>query len=241
MKKPRVLVIRHETCTTVGLLAPPLLQQLADVQYLDASTGCVLSEPVSNYSHLVVLGGAISAYEDDRYPFLRAEFKLLETAIDQQIAIIGICLGSQIIARILGAKVYRGEAGREVGWCDVQLEAAASSDPLLQKFPQQFKVFQSHQDTFEIPAGCVHLASSGKYPHQAFRYQDHVWALQFHLEMDEHALANCAAVITDELRASQIRDTTLPQLLAEAKQNAPAIAPLANRFMSQFLRVAAVS
>ncbi|NJL22296.1 MAG: C26 family cysteine hydrolase domain-containing family [Leptolyngbyaceae cyanobacterium SM1_3_5] len=123
MKKPRVLIIRHEACSTVGLLEPQL--QSVAVQYLDAPEGCVLSEPISNYSHIVVLGGAVSAYESDRYPFLRQEFKLLESAIEQKIPIVGICLGSQILAQILGAKVDRGQAGREVGWCEVQLQEAA--------------------------------------------------------------------------------------------------------------------
>lgn len=235
MEKLRVLVIRHEACSTVGLLAPQL--QTVEVEYLDAPEGCELAEPISNYSHIVVLGGAVSAYESDRYAFLRQEFKLLEEAIELQIPIVGICLGSQILAQILGAKVDRGRSGREVGWCEVQLQETAKADWLLRDFPSQFKVFQSHQDTFEIPSNCVHLASSAKYPNQAFRYQNHVWAIQFHLEMDDRALASCASVIETELRDSQIRDTTLPQLLAEAKQNSEAIAPLADRFMQQFLQL----
>ncbi|MBD2092582.1 type 1 glutamine amidotransferase [Microcoleus sp. FACHB-1515] len=235
MKKLRVLVIRHEACSTVGLLAPQL--KTVEVHYLDAPAGCELVEPISNYSHIVILGGAISAYEYDRYAFLRQEFKLLEDAIAQRIPIVGICLGSQILAQILGAKVDRGQAGREVGWCDVELLEAAKTDLLLQDFPSRFKVFQSHQDTFEIPPNCVHLASSTKYPNQAFCYQNHVWAIQFHLEMDDRALASCAPVIETELRDSQIRDTTLPQLLAEAKQNSEAIAPLTDRFMQQFLQL----
>ncbi|NJL23581.1 MAG: hypothetical protein HC895_26690, partial [Leptolyngbyaceae cyanobacterium SM1_3_5] len=91
------------------------------------------------------------------------------------------------------------------------------------------------QDTFEIPPNSVHLASSKKYPNQAFCYQNHVWAIQFHLEMNDRALASCGSVIEAELRDSQIRDTTLPQLLAEAKQNSQVVAPLADRFMHQFL------
>lgn len=241
MHKPRVLVLRHESCTTVGLLESQLRQTGAAVRYLEVPEGCVLSEPASAYSHIVVLGGAISAYEEDVYPFLRQEFRLLEQAIAQKIPIVGICLGSQILAQILGAKVYRGESGREVGWCEVQLQPAAVSDLLLCEFPRSFRVFQSHQDTFELPTGAIHLASSAKYPNQAFRYANHVWAIQFHLEMDDRALASCAPVIENELRDSRIEDTTLSQLLDEAKQHTLAVAPLADRFMQQFLLNSAVA
>ena len=187
---PNLLVIRHEPCSSLGLLVTAVKSAQIPFRYLDISQGEILSEPISDYSHIVILGGAVSAYEDDRYPFLKTEFKLLETAIAQQIPLLGICLGSQILARVLGAHVYRGESGREAGWCDLQLTETGQQDPLFQGFPGQFKVFESHQDTFELPPQCVHLATSRMYPNQAFCYDNRVWAIQFHLEMDEHALSD---------------------------------------------------
>lgn len=233
----KILVIRHEQCASVGLLGRVLNHNGIPFTYLDTPEGNVLTEPVTDYSHIIVLGGAISAYEDDRYSFLRYEFKLLEAAITQQIPIVGICLGSQILARVLGANVYRGEAGREAGWCYVHLTEAAATDPLLKPFPPQFQVFQSHQDTFDIPPDCTRLASSDKYPNQSFRYHDHVWAIQFHLEIDEHVLSDCSAVIEQELIDSQIQDTSMSQLLEDARQHSPVVAPLADRFMQQFLQI----
>jgi GMP synthase (glutamine-hydrolysing) len=83
----------------------------------------------------------------------------------------------------------------------------------------------------------VHLATSRKYPHQAFRYQDQVWAIQFHLEIDHNLLADCRAVIEKELQESQITDTTMEQLLTEAALHSPAVAPLAEQFIRQFLQL----
>jgi GMP synthase (glutamine-hydrolysing) len=240
-KIAKILVIRHEPCTTLGLLNAIAHQTNSLIQYLDISEGERLTQPIEHYSHVVLLGGAISAYEDDRYPFLRDEFKLIETAINHALPMVGICLGSQVLARVLGARVYRGEAGREAGWCEVELTAAAAIDPLLKGFPPQFRVFQSHQDTFDLPANSIHLAKSATYPHQAFRYLDHVWALQFHLEFDETVLSSCSAVIEEELRQSNIQDTTVEQLLAEAKYHSPAVAPIASRFMQHFLRLPALN
>lgn len=233
----RVLVIRHEPCSSIGLLGRVLRQQQIPIQYLDTAQGEILTEPITHYSHIVVLGGAISAYEEEQYPFLHYEFKLLAEAIDCKIPTVGICLGSQILAKVLGASVYRGASGREAGWCTLNLTDAAASDRLLKDFPPQFRVFQSHQDTFDIPKTCVHLATSDRYPNQAFRYQDFVWAIQFHLEIDDAVLADCAAVIEQELKDSQITDTTLGQLLAEAKHHAQAVVPLADSLVQQFLQV----
>jgi GMP synthase (glutamine-hydrolysing) len=233
----KVLVIRHEACSSVGLLGRFLKQQGIAIQYLDTPQGETLQSSLQEYSHLVVLGGAISAYEDQQYPFLREEFKLIENAIDRQIPVLGICLGSQILAKILGAPVYRGQAGREAGWCMVELTEAAKTDTIFQDFPQRFQVFESHQDTFDLPAGCTHLAFSNLYVNQAFRYQDYVWALQFHPEIDDQVLRDCAAVIAQELIDSKIEDTTVEQLIAEAKEHAPSVAPLAETIMRNFLQV----
>ncbi len=234
-----ILVIRHETCTSLGLLGHIAQMQACQVEYLDLFLGMSLTSPISTYSHIVILGGGVSAYDDDRYSFLRDEFRLVEEAIAHHIPIVGICLGSQILAKVLGANVYRGDAGREAGWCQVNLTAAASADPVLHKFPAQFQVFQSHQDTFDIPATAVRLAESDQYPNQAFRYGDRVWALQFHLEFDQNVLLDCSALIEQELRESNIQDTTVEQLLAEATHHSPAVAPIANQFMQAFLQLQA--
>lgn len=232
-----MLVIRHEACTSLGLLGHIAREQNHTVHYLNPFQGQQLTGSITDYSHLLVLGGAVSAYEADRYAFLREEFQLIEAAMAAGIPIVGICLGAQILAKVLGANVYRGPSGREAGWCEVELLKTADRDPLLRSFPSRFRVFQSHQDTFDIPAGAVRLAQSTQYPNQAFRYGDRTWALQFHLEFDENVLSDCSAVIAQELHDSGIHTTTVSDLLEEAKRHSPAVAPLANQFMQSFLQL----
>lgn len=237
----RVLAIRHHACTHLGALRRVLQEQNASVHYLDTPEGMTLTDSLKDYSHIVVLGGGFSAYEDEQYPFLRYELRLLERAIAQHLPILGICLGSQLLARVLGANVYRGQAGREAGWCNLRLTEMGKLDPLLKEFPQQFRIFQSHQDTFDIPPDCVHLVYSDMYPNQAFRYRDHVWAIQFHPEIDDQLLSDCAALIDKELTDSKIEDTTVEQLVAEASYHTPIVAPLADAMMRGFLQVQSVA
>lgn len=236
-RRLNVLVLRHEKCSSLGMLKPAIAKHNIPIQYLDVADNIQLYQPITHYSHVVVLGGAASTYEDEQYPYLRYAFQLVEAAIVARIPIVGICLGSQILAKILGAKVYRGPLGREAGWCDISLLESAQDDPLLKEFPQQFKVFQFHQDTFEIPANCVHLASSDRYPNQAFRYQDFVWAIQFHLDMDEQVISNCSNSLAQGLRNSGIYDITLEDMIAAGQAYSPAVQSLTDGFMTQFLQI----
>jgi GMP synthase (glutamine-hydrolysing) len=234
--KPNVLVIRHEPCSSLGMLETALTRQQIPFTYLEAPAGEKLNGEIEAFSHLVILGGAVSAYESDIYPSLKHEFELIEKAIAQKIPTLGICLGSQMLAKVLGANVYLGPSGREAGWCEIEMTDAAACDPLFEKFPARFTVFQSHKDTFDLPANTVHLALSDKYPNQSFRYQDHVWAIQFHLEIDHQVLNSCRGILEQELRESKtIDDTTIEDLLAKAQSKALLIAPLADDFMGRFL------
>lgn len=140
--QPNLLIIRHERCTTLGMLKHSVEQKDIPIRYLNVLENETLSEPITHYSHIVVLGGTVSAYEDEQYPLLKTEFQMIETAIAARIPIVGICLGSQVLAKVLGAKVYRGESGREAGWCEVELQENAKHDRLLNHFPKRFKVFQ---------------------------------------------------------------------------------------------------
>jgi GMP synthase-like glutamine amidotransferase len=236
-KQLNMLVLQHEQCSSLGMLKNAVSRNNVPIRYLNTPEHERLSEPLTTYSHIVILGGAASAYEDEIYPSLKYEFQLVERAISAHIPIVGICLGSQILAKVLGAKVYRGEVGREVGWCDITLLDSANYDPLLNAFPKQFKVFQFHQDTFEIPAHGVGLAKSDRYPNQAFRYGDFVWAIQFHLDMDEQVIRDCSNALTQGLENSEIYHVTVEQMINEGKEFSPVVQPLADEFMEQFLRI----
>ncbi len=137
---------------------------------------------LSEFDGLVIMGGPMGAYEDDEYPWLAAEKKLIESAISADKYVLGVCLGAQLMASALGAKVYPG-AEKEIGWFPLWLTESGQSSAVFKGLPAEFEVLHWHGDTFELPAGVTTLASSELTPNQAFLCGTRALALQFHLEL----------------------------------------------------------
>ncbi len=125
----------------------------------------------------------MGVYEQERYPFLRAEMRLLEEALRRDKPVLGVCLGSQLLAAVLGAHVGPGP-GLEVGWHPVTLAEAAAEDRLFAGFPPSLVAFHWHGDVFELPDGATWLARSARTPYQAFRFGSRAYGILFHLEVD---------------------------------------------------------
>jgi GMP synthase (glutamine-hydrolysing) len=134
-----------------------------------------------DFDALVVMGGPMNIYEHGRYPFLKDEKRAIAEAVAAGRIVVGVCLGAQLIADALGARVRRNR-WREIGWFPVRPTPAAGQTPLADLLPVSVDVFHWHGDTFEMPAGAVHLASSTACANQAFLYDGRVLGLQFHLE-----------------------------------------------------------
>ena len=130
---------------------------------------------------LVIMGGPMSVDEEGKYPWLRGEKAFIREAIDAGKPVLGICLGAQLMASALGAKVYRNE-NKEIGWLPVRLTPEARKIKAFGSLPAELTAFQWHGDTFDLPAGAVRLASSETCANQAFLYREKALALQFHLE-----------------------------------------------------------
>ena len=143
---------------------------------------------ISEYDGLIILGGPMGVNDEDQYPWLTQEKKAIKEAIQNHKRVLGVCLGSQLIASVLGSRVYKNPEP-EIGWFDVTLTSEGEKEPLLQNFPTTFKVFQWHGDTFDLPAGARHLAFSEVCQHQAFLYGRNVAGLQFHFEVTNDSLA----------------------------------------------------
>lgn len=141
---------------------------------------------ISGFTHLVVMGGPMAVYEMDKFPFLHIEAATIRSFIKSGKAVLGICLGAQVIAYALGADVHPGGT-EEKGWGRVGITPEGMEDPVVSalavKNEPAAEVFQWHGDTFDLPEKAVRLSSSEVYPNQAFRYRDNVYALQFHVEV----------------------------------------------------------
>ncbi len=146
----------------------------------DLFKGEPLPEPESA-DLLVVMGGPMGVYDEKLYPWLSEEKRFLEKSISSGKKIIGICLGAQLLADVLGAKVYTNRY-REIGWFPVRKKPAAADVPVVSVFPEIFTPFHWHGDTFDIPSGASCWAESDACPAQAFSFGGKIIALQFHLE-----------------------------------------------------------
>lgn len=156
--------------------------------------------PVEQFDWLVILGGPMNVYEDNRYPWLTREKRCIAEALHGGKTVIGICLGAQLVACVLGAGVTANRC-REIGWHPVEKTEQASESPLARFLPERFAAFHWHGDTFEIPRGAVHLARSRACENQAFAFGDRAVALQFHLESTqdsvEQLVQNCREDLTE--------------------------------------------
>ncbi len=180
----RVLVFQHVAHEILGTLNPLLKQQRFRIRYVNFDRSPEERPSTEKYDGLVVLGGWMGVYEADRYQHIKVECQLIERALERKIPVLGICLGSQILAHVLGAPV-RKHTEREAGWHEIELTDAGRADPLLTHVQAKESIFQMHGDTFDMPVGAVHLARSKLCASQAFRYGDNAYGLQFHLEVDQ--------------------------------------------------------
>ncbi len=181
---------------------------LASIQQWAAQGGKIISATkfynndslpsVDDLDWLIILGGPMNIYEDDKYPWLNSEKKFIAEAIEKNKVVIGICLGSQLIADVLGSKVYKGQE-KEIGWYPIQLTGEARTSPIFASFPESLTVFHWHGDTFDLPPGAVRLAYSEACDNQAFIYGEKVLGLQFHLESTPESVREIIANCTSEL------------------------------------------
>ena len=160
--------------------------------------GDAIPARLEGISGLVILGGSLGVEDVGSHPHLREELAAIEVALRSGRPVLGICLGAQLIAAALGAKVARA-AAPEIGWHEVELLPEVRADPLWARSPKRFTAFQWHCDAFELPAGAVRLASSAGCEVQAFRH-GLAFAVQFHPEVDEPILRTMAEGGREELQ-----------------------------------------
>jgi GMP synthase (glutamine-hydrolysing) len=212
----QVVILQHEPGEGAGTLGP----FLRGARLVRTFAGDAVPEEAEA---VVVLGGGMSAYETARLPFLRQEIELLRRCVERDRPVLGICLGSQLLAMALGAEVARAPC-KEIGFYRVRLTPQAQEDRLFAKTPGDFVAFHWHGDAFTLPAGAVPLASSTLTPLQAYRFGRAAWGVQFHLEVDEEVLA---AMMTGE---AELREAGVdPELLRDqASRELPRLRQIAS-------------
>lgn len=207
------MVFQHVAHEPLGTLDPMLKAAGFRIRYVNFGRDTEQVPSLEGYNGLIVLGGPMGVYEADRFPHLLAEQRALESALKREIPVLGICLGAQLLAATLGASVSKGPSA-EFGWYDVRPTAAAAQDPLFEAWSPNERIFQLHQDTFEIPKGATHLAASDLYEGQAFRFGKNAYGLQFHLEVDEPMIRRWMTIPSN---SGFLRDFDAQTVLAETQ------------------------
>ena len=159
---------------------------------------------LNEFDWLIVMGGPMGVYDEAVYPWLKEEKEFILRTIESGKTVVGICLGSQLIAEVLGAKVYPNKQ-KEIGWFDIKKTEFAKNHPLSEQFEEQFTVFHWHGDTFDLPAGSERLFSSDVCLNQAFLYKKKVLGLQFHFEVTPQTLKE----MTENGMSELVEDTTI--------------------------------
>ena len=226
---PTALVLQHVAVEGPGLLGAALQARGITLRTVHVHAG----QPVParcDADALVVMGGPMGVYESDRYPHLDDERRLIDHTLGVGRPIIGTCLGSQLLASALGARVYKNTR-KEIGWHEVELAAAAVDDALFAGAPRRFTPVHWHGDVFDLPAGAVPLASSRITPHQAYRHGRNVYGLLFHLELDRPQLDSWITAFAEELASERIAPAEITADADRRLADAVAVgAPLFARF-----------
>lgn len=159
---------------------------------------------LDEFDWLIVMGGPMGVYDEAVYPWLKEEKEFILRAIESGKTVVGICLGSQLIAEVLGAKVYPNKQ-KEIGWFDIHKTEFAKKHSLLEQVEEQFTVFHWHGDTFDLPTSSERLFSSDVCLNQAFLYKKKVLGLQFHFEVTSQTLKE----MTENGMSELVEDETI--------------------------------
>lgn len=231
MNELRAAVFSHLPFEDLGSLEPELLRRGFEIETIDAATARFPMQAAQDCDLLIVMGGPIGVYDSADYPFLAGEIESIGQRLAARRPTLGICLGAQLMAAALGARVYPGDRGAEIGWFPTS-PAGAHPDWFSPLLADGLRLFHWHGDTFDLPAGAQHLAGTELYPNQAFALEDYALALQFHPEVTELGLERWYVGHACELGQKNI---SVKELRDDARKYAPALLGAAGQFWKNWL------
>jgi len=232
----RVLVLQHIACEPPGVFEDVLSERGAVLDRVELDEGAALPD-WRGYDLIVAMGGPMGTYDEAEHPWLVAEKRAIGEAVRAGVPFFGACLGVQLLAAALGARVYLGPVP-EVGVLGVELTAEGRTDPVVGGLPATFVGLQWHQDTFDLPAGAVRLMRSASYENQAIRFGDRAYGVQFHLECDSGLTDEWRRVPAYEASAERtLGPGGLDRMLADFTANAGPMQAHARLVFERFLDV----
>ncbi len=199
MKTQRIHCLQHVPFEGLGAIENWIKDRKHQLTYTRFYEDHYQLPELDQFDWLIVVGGPMGVYDDELYAWLKVEKIFLKEAISADKTVLGICLGSQLIASALGCQIFSNKH-KEIGWFDVQLTSEGKQHFLFDGAPKTFKVFHWHGDTYKLPEGATHLAFSAACVSQAFSYSDTVLGLQFHLEITPSSLQDMLQACGDELK-----------------------------------------
>jgi GMP synthase (glutamine-hydrolysing) len=231
-----VIILQHAPSEAPGTILEALARASIAFEIVHTGHG---QQPVPSEigaaQGLIVMGGPMGVYETEAHPYLRDELALLELALARDVPVLGVCLGSQLLAAALGARVYPS-GHKELGWHGVHLKPAAASCPLFAGLPERFDALHWHGDAFDLPRSARSLAASELTEHQAFAYGAHAFGLLFHLEATLPQVEAMAAAFPDELVEAGVGAA---DLLRRTELALPELQPLAATVFGGFAALVA--
>ena len=227
----KIYVLQHHPVENLGTVADALEGAALAWQYVRIQNGQPVPASMKGAGGLIVMGGPMGVYQTDRYPWLRDEMRLIEDAIGSNLPVLGVCLGAQILAAALGAKVDRNPSGKEIGWHPIRLSESAKDDRLMRGLPVTMTPFHWHGDIFDLPRGAVSLASSDKTACQAFRHGEKAYGFQFHFEVTREGVSAMAAAFEKELIRENI---AADRMIAQSSDFIPSLEKISDTVFSRW-------
>lgn len=234
---PKVLIFQHVPHEILGTLNPKLKEAGFRIKYTNFGRHPNANPNIDAYEGLIVLGGPMNVGQEHLHPHLTTEMRIIEKALKKDIPVLGICLGSQLIAKTLGANV-KPNSEKEIGWYDIKKTKDAKEDPFFSHFQDSEKIFQWHGYTFDIPKNANHLAFSEYCQNQAFRYGDKVYGLQFHMEVTQQLIESWMNVPHNKKELEELKGEICPETIKEeTKKHIKNLTTLSNNAFQEFINL----